>query len=79
MQDSNWTSKQASSSLARLLPLLSERYANKVEEGEWQGYIERLSRHFPRLFGLLHQLYGIESDFFYHLAEILDTATKSVG
>ena len=39
--------------------------------------IERLSRHFPRLFGLLHQLYGKEYDFFYHLADILDTATKA--
>jgi len=77
MQDGNWTSKQASSSLARLLPLLTERYAKKVEEGEWQGYIERLTLHFPRLFGLLHQLYGKEYDFFYHLAEILNTATKA--
>jgi len=75
--DSNWNNKQASSSLARLLPLLSERYENKVEEAEWQGYLERLNRHFPRLFGLLHQLYGKEYDFFYHLAEILNTATKA--
>ena len=77
MQVSNWTSKQASSSLSRLLPLLTERYSNKVEEGEWQGYLERLNQHFPRLFGLLHQLYGKEYDFFYHLAEILNTATKA--
>jgi len=77
MQDSNWNTKQASSSLARLLPLLSERYENKVEEAEWQGYLERLNRHFPRLFGLVHQLYGKEYDFFYHLAEILNTATKA--
>lgn len=77
MQEINWAQKQASSSLARLLPLLTERYSNKVEEGEWQGFIERLSRHFPRLFGLLHQLYGKEYDFFYHLADILDTATKA--
>ena len=77
MQDSNWKSKQANSSLVRLLPLLTERYKNKVEEGEWQGYLERLNRHFPRLFGLLHQLYGKEYDFFYHLAEILNTATKA--
>ncbi len=77
MQDSNWKSKQANSSLVRLLPLLTERYKNKVDEGEWQGYLERLNRHFPRLFGLLHQLYGKEYDFFYHLAEILNTATKA--
>ena len=77
MQEINWNTKTSNSSLARLLPLLTERYSNKVEEGEWQGYVERLSRHFPRLFGLLHQLYGKEYDFFYHLADILDTATKA--
>lgn len=77
MQDINWNQKQAASSLQRLLPLLNERYADKVEEGEWQGYIERLAHNFPRLFGLLHQLYGKEYDFFYHLADILDTATKA--
>jgi amylosucrase/maltose alpha-D-glucosyltransferase/alpha-amylase len=77
MQDSNWVQKQATSSLQRLLPLLNERYKNKVEEGEWQGYIQRLSQHFPRLFSLLHQLYGKEYDFFYHLTDILDTTTKA--
>ena len=77
MQDTNLIQKQATSSLQRLLPLLTERYKNKVEEGEWQGYIQRLSHHFPRLFTLLHQLYGKEYDFFYHLAEILNTATKA--
>ncbi|MEJ2195127.1 MAG: amylosucrase, partial [Ignavibacteriaceae bacterium] len=39
--------------------------------------VERLSRHFTRLFGLLHQLYGKEYDFFYHLADILHTATRA--
>jgi amylosucrase len=77
MQDTNWNQKQANFSLQRLLPLLTERYKNKVEEGEWQNYIQRLSQHFPRLFTLFHQLYGKEYDFFYHLAEILDTATKA--
>ncbi|MDH3269232.1 MAG: alpha-amylase family glycosyl hydrolase [Ignavibacteria bacterium] len=77
MQDINWNQKQATSSLQRLMPLLNERYADKVEEGEWQGYIGRLTHNFPRLFGLLHQLYGKEYDFFYHLADILDTATKA--
>ncbi|MGB5287905.1 MAG: alpha-amylase family protein [Ignavibacteriaceae bacterium] len=77
MQDINWNQKQSASSLQRLLPLLTERYNNKVEEVEWQSYIQRLSQHFPRLFSLLLQLYGKEYDFFYHLADILDTATKA--
>jgi amylosucrase len=77
MQDISWTLKQANSSLARLLPLLTEKYSERVEDGEWQVYVERLSRHFTRLFGLLHQLYGKEYDFFYHLADILHTATRA--
>ena len=67
MQDTNWVQKQANSSLARLLPRLTERFADQVEGGEWQGYIERLTKHFPRLFVLLHNLYGKEYDFFYQL------------
>jgi amylosucrase/maltose alpha-D-glucosyltransferase/alpha-amylase len=77
MQDNNWNKKQATSTLQRLIPLLNERYSSKVDEGEWQGYIQRLNQHFSRLFGLLHQLYGKQYDFFYHLSEILNTATKA--
>ena len=77
MQDTIWINKQADSSLQRILPLLAERYANKVEEGEWQGYIQSLKKYFPHLFGLLHQLYGSQYDFFFHLLEILNTTTKA--
>ncbi len=77
MQDNYWHQKQAASSLQRLLPLLTERFSHKVEEGEWQGFIERLNKHIPRLFELLHRLYGKEYDFFFHLSEILNTATKA--
>ena len=76
MQDTNWIQKQANFSLVRLLPLLTEKFSEKVEEGEWQRYILRLTQHFPRLFGLLYQIYGKEYDFFYHLTEILNTATS---
>ena len=77
MQDTNWIQKQANFSLARLLPLLTEKFSEKVEVGEWQRYIQRLTQHFPRLFGLLYHIYGKEYDFFYHLSEILNTATKA--
>lgn len=77
MQDNYWHQKQAASSLQRLLPLLTERFSHKVEKGEWQGFIERLNKHIPRLFELLHRLYGKEYDFFFHLSEILNTATKA--
>ena len=68
--------KRSATSLARLLPRLEERFADRVERVEWQGYLERINTHFPRLFRLLYQLYGNQYDFFYHLENILATATK---
>lgn len=77
MPENDLVRKQTASSLQRLLPLLNEKYKDKVEEGEWQGYIQRINRHFPQLFQLLQQLYGSQYDFFYHLSEILNTTTKA--
>ncbi|MEJ2493219.1 MAG: amylosucrase [Ignavibacteriaceae bacterium] len=71
MQDNELTAKRAASTLKRLLPLLTEKYKNKVEEGEWLGYIQRLEKYFPKLFELLQYVYGTQYDFFYHLSEIL--------
>ena len=36
----------------------------------------RLQRHFPRLFVHLHALYGKQHDFFYHMENILASATS---
>ena len=77
MQDNELTAKRAASTLKRLLPLLTEKYKNKVEEGEWLGYIQRLGKYFPKLFELLQYVYGTQYDFFYHLSEILNTATQA--
>ena len=68
--------KQSATSLSRLLPRLEERFSSRVDSGEWQGYLERLHTHFPRLFRLLYKLYGHQYDFFYHLENILATATS---
>ncbi len=68
--------KQSATSLSRLLPRLTERFANQVEGEEWQGYVERVKIHFPRLFQLLYQLYSDRYDFFYHLESILAISTK---
>jgi amylosucrase/maltose alpha-D-glucosyltransferase/alpha-amylase len=68
--------KRSATSLSRLLPRLEERFSDRVEDVEWQGYIQRIKIHFPRLFRLLYQLYGNQYDFFYHLESILATATK---
>ena len=70
-----WLDRQASASLRRLMPRLEERFAGRTDEAAWEGYTERLRRHFPRLFGVLLHLYGEQYDFFYHLEQILCTAT----
>ncbi len=68
--------KRSTISLSRLLPRLEERFSDRVDRVEWQGYLERIKTHFPRLFRLLYQLYGNQYDFFYHLENILATVTK---
>jgi amylosucrase len=69
-------SKETHLSLSRLLPRLESRFAHLTEDGEWHGYTQRIQQHFPRLFGLLWHLYGQRYDFFYHLENILNTATQ---
>jgi amylosucrase/maltose alpha-D-glucosyltransferase/alpha-amylase len=77
MNDTDWYRQQAASSLQRLLPRLEARFAAQVEPDEWQGYLQRLREHFPRLFASLYQLYGRQYDFFYHLDSILTSATEA--
>lgn len=72
-----WLKEKSQKSLLRLLPELEERFSSEVSEANWLGYTIRLKKHFPRLFGLLHTLYGKEYDFFYHLRELLALITRS--
>ena len=58
------------------MPRLEARFASQVDADEWEGYVHRLKRHFPRLFGGLHGLYGQQYDFFFHLESILASATE---
>lgn len=74
-RDIAWLNRHATSSLTRLLPRLESRFAAQVDQDEWQGYVHRLQAHFPRLFRCLHELYGHQYDFFFHLESILGTAT----
>ena len=69
-------SKEIQTSLSRLMPRLEARFADKVDQGDWHGYVQRIHTHFPRLFKLLFQLYGKQYDFFYHLEDIMATATQ---
>jgi len=74
--ESDWLEEAAGSSLRRLLPRLEAHYRAKADPGEWEVFVDRLEQHFPRLFRLLHGLYGSQYDFFYHLEAILAAATE---
>lgn len=76
MQDNAWVERESSASLRRLMPRLEARFEGRIDAAEWDAYVERLRRHFPRLFGRLHGLYGHYYDFFYHLESILASATQ---
>jgi len=74
--DNEWLTKHSASTLNRLLPRLESRYAGQVDPDEWEGFVDRLRRYFDRLFYCLHRLYGSQYDFFYHLENILSSATE---
>jgi len=76
MRDAVWLEKEATSSLARLLPRLESRFAGRLEPGEWAGFVGRLRAHFGRLFECLHALYGHHYDFFFFLEDLLATAVE---
>jgi amylosucrase len=65
--------------LKRLLPRALEtlsrarRHRSLEKSDLWINFRERLDRHWPRLFGLLLELYGHRFDFYYHLEEIIVT------
>ncbi|MGD8795663.1 MAG: alpha-amylase family protein, partial [Thiohalophilus sp.] len=71
-----WLKRESSTTLARLLPRLEAGFQDQVDSAEWQGYQERLKRHFPQLFEKLYALYGAHYDFFYHLENILKSTTR---
>lgn len=71
-----WLQEHAESSLRRLLPRIEERFAHQAEPADWDAYVDRLRKHFPRLFSRLHALYGSQYDFFYHLESIVASATR---
>ena len=72
----SWLGKESNTSLRRLLPRLEAKYKDQTDHAEWDVYIGRLKRHFPRLFERLHTLYGTDYDFFYYLENTLSSATE---
>ena len=71
-----WLDEESDSSLRRLLPRIESRFKSETDPVEWGMYVSRLKKHFPRLFKLLHELYGHHYDFFYHLESIISSATE---
>lgn len=76
-RDDSWLSEQCRVTLARLMPRLEARFSEGIDPAAWRAYTDRLKRYFPRLFNALLTLYGSRYDFFYHLEQILVTATES--
>lgn len=76
LKEDTWLDKQSHTSLQRLLPRLDARFKEQVDADEWQNYLQRLKYHFPRLFKCLYHVYGAQYDFFYHLENILASATQ---
>ncbi len=74
MNPTEWLTQEAQRSLTRLLPRLKLIITDPHTQ---QVFITRLENHFPRVFQLLHALYGHQYDFFYHLEQILEAAARS--
>ena len=74
--EKQWQSEHTEESLKRLLPRIETRFKGQTELAEWEAYVERLKRHFPRLFSCLYSLYGRHYDFFFHLESITASATE---
>lgn len=72
---------EARRSLSKIRPKIIERIAasshSLISEEELVETIDsRMAEHWPRLFGLLHRLYGAHYDFFYYLENITMTAIE---
>jgi len=70
--DTAWLEREAQRTLERLLPRIEAEYpVGAGRPGDPSVFQQRLRRHWPALFGLLHRLYGRHYDFFYHLEQLL--------
>jgi len=77
--DELWLERQARISLARLAPRLDDHFSAYAlnNPADWAAFKRRLEEHFPRLFRLLHSLYGGQYDFFFHLEDLLVRIAQS--
>ena len=69
---------EAQLTLQRLQPRLAPFWEQTDESADAiEQFNERLNEHWPRLFGLLFELYGHRYDFFYHLEQIIQACAES--
>ncbi|HEX2621300.1 MAG TPA: alpha-amylase family glycosyl hydrolase [Phototrophicaceae bacterium] len=66
--------REAKITLNRLLPRLAPLLTDPIE---YQIFASRMSRHFPVVFRLLHQLYGDRYDFFFYVEQIIQTTARA--
>ncbi|MFT5302874.1 MAG: amylosucrase [Mariniblastus sp.] len=68
---------EAEITLQRIQPQLDAFWkAHEVPENEVVVFDKRLEENWPRLFGLLHELYSQRYDFFYHVQQVLMTCAE---
>lgn len=77
MLDNAWIPVEATRTLRRLLPRLTDKYSARTTPAEWAVFAQRVADHFPRLFTLLASLYGQRYDLMYHLECILELAAEA--
>ena len=69
---------KADLTLQRLQPRLDDAWrANEIPPGKQHDFEVRLRKHWPSLFKLFYQLYGARYDFFYHVEQLLVTASRA--
>jgi len=66
------TNNDSTISLVRLHSRLDEKFSvfAENEPQSWNTFLSRFDTHFPRLFGLLFNIYSSHYDFFFHLEEL---------
>ncbi|MEQ9028481.1 MAG: alpha-amylase family protein, partial [Aggregatilineales bacterium] len=74
MQINEWSQREAQRTLSRLLPRIEPVLSDPED---YRIFLTRVHDYFPRIFALLHDLYGNRYDFFYHLEQILLTTARS--
>jgi amylosucrase len=75
----HWTDQHAPKALDRILNRVTRDLSADILQNPplWQDFTDRLQNQWQRLFSLLHELYGWQYDFFYHLEQIVLTAARS--